>query len=104
MPIQTTSDCGSETTEMYGFAVALRCVNIIHKSNQTLTANFLHQSLNSLNVHWDEAVLAPILLVKLICNVWGNTRWVQFLAILTDNMTVEPFFLEVKVGLDGGRP
>jgi hypothetical protein len=26
MPLQSTTDCGSETTDVYGFANALRCV------------------------------------------------------------------------------
>ncbi|KAG2032503.1 hypothetical protein BDR03DRAFT_985638 [Suillus americanus] len=52
MPLQTTTDCGSETTEVYGFATALREFFSPNLSTDELSAHQFLKSVHNITIKW----------------------------------------------------
>jgi hypothetical protein len=87
MPLQTTTDCGSETTEVYGFANALRSVMV-------LVVNYSHSGLSmpyyreifSPNLSTDE--LPAHRFLKSVHNITIERGWLRVRVQWGDNVKV----------------
>ncbi|KAG2347556.1 hypothetical protein BDR05DRAFT_974081 [Suillus weaverae] len=86
MPLQTTTDCGSETMEVYGFATALREFFSPNLSTDELPAHQFLKSVHNITIEcgWLHVDLVQWLWPQLIqqeldkLKHWLNTHTVQF--------------------------
>lgn len=94
MPLQSTTDCGSETTVLFGLANALRCVT------QSLTCQHIsrltHRSM-IFHPDFDLTELPAHMYVRSIHNISIERSWLRLRLDWGDNMVI--FF---KKGIEDG--
>lgn len=86
MPLQTTTDCGSETTQVYGFANALQYVFLIHSKFVSPSTKYIFREYFSPHLSIDE--LPAHCFLHSVNNITIERGWLQLHLQWGDNVKV----------------